>query len=102
MHRAACAKLGPLPALRFKQDGLWHHLTWNDYRTTADDVAAGLIGLGVKPGDRVAILSDIAGNGWLPITRFFRRVLSTSRFMPPPHPRKSNISFSTVAHRASS
>lgn len=61
MHRAACAKLGPLPALRFKQDGLWHHLTWNDYRRNADDLAVALIGLDVKPGDRVAILSE---NRW--------------------------------------
>ena len=61
MHRAACAKLGPLPALRFKQDGLWRYLTWNDYRRQADEVAAGLIELGVKPGDRIAILSE---NRW--------------------------------------
>jgi long-chain acyl-CoA synthetase len=61
LHRAACAKLGPLPALRFKQDGVWRYWTWDDYRRQADDVAAGLIALGVKPGDRVAILSE---NRW--------------------------------------
>jgi long-chain acyl-CoA synthetase len=61
LHRAACAKLGPLPALRFKQDGVWRYLTWNDYRRQADDLAAGLIGLGVNPGDRVAILAE---NRW--------------------------------------
>lgn len=61
MHRSACAKLGPLPAIRFKQDGLWHHFSWSDYRRRADDFAAGLIELGVQSGDRVAILSE---NRW--------------------------------------
>src|SRR5262249_27977089 len=62
LHRDACAKLGPMTALRFKQDGLWtHNISWEDYRNRADDIAAGLIGLGVKAGDRVAILSE---NRW--------------------------------------
>ncbi len=61
MHRAACAKLGPLTALRFKHDCLWHNLSWDDYRRQADQVAAGLIELGIKPGDRIAILSE---NRW--------------------------------------
>jgi long-chain acyl-CoA synthetase len=58
MHRATCARLGTLPALRFKRDGVWHHLTWDDYRREADLAAAGLIELGVAPGDRVATLSE--------------------------------------------
>ena len=61
MHRATCAKLGPLPALRFKQDGLWRYFSWDDYRRQADHFAAGLVELGVQPGDRVAILSE---NRW--------------------------------------
>lgn len=61
MHRDACARLGPLPAIRYKQDGIWHHFSWNDYRRQADDIAAGLIELGIKPGERVAILSE---NRW--------------------------------------
>lgn len=61
MHRAVCAKLGGLPAVRFKPDGLWRYFTWNDYRRRADELAAGLIDLGVQPGDRVAILSE---NRW--------------------------------------
>ncbi len=58
MHRATCARLGPLPALRFKRDGVWHHLGWDDYRREADRAAAGLIGLGIEPDDRVALLSE--------------------------------------------
>ncbi len=61
LHRATCTKLGPLPALRYKADGLWHQMSWDAYRRQADDMAAGLIGLGVKPGDRVAILAE---NRW--------------------------------------
>jgi long-chain acyl-CoA synthetase len=33
-------------------------LSWTDYRRQADWAAAGLISLGVQPGDRVAILSE--------------------------------------------
>jgi long-chain acyl-CoA synthetase len=33
-------------------------LSWDDYRRDADGAAAGLIELGVQPGDRVAILSE--------------------------------------------
>lgn len=61
LHRTACEKLGPLPALRFKSDGLWRYFSWNDYRRQADQVAAGLLELGVQPGDRIAILSE---NRW--------------------------------------
>lgn len=58
MHRDVCARLGAASALRFKANGLWYDISWNDYRRQADDLAAGLIGLGVKPGDRIAILSE--------------------------------------------
>ncbi|MFO1095303.1 MAG: AMP-dependent synthetase/ligase [Planctomycetaceae bacterium] len=61
LHRATCTRLGPLPAVKFKRDGLWHSFSWSDYRRRADEVAAGLIGIGVQPGDRVAILSE---NRW--------------------------------------
>ena len=62
MHRAACDRLGPLTALRYKRDGLWSNtLSWTEYRSQADDIAAGLIGIGVKAGDRVAILAE---NRW--------------------------------------
>ncbi len=57
MHRRQCELLGPRTAIRYKRDGLYHDLTWSEYRSMADQAAAGLIQLGVNPGDRVAILS---------------------------------------------
>ena len=45
-------------ALRSKRHGLYHDLSWADYRRQADRAAAALIDLGIRPGDRVAILSE--------------------------------------------
>lgn len=61
MHRAVAEKLGPRTALRFKRDGLYHDLSWDEYRTLADLAAAGLAALGMNIGDRLALLSE---NRW--------------------------------------
>lgn len=45
------------PALRFNVDGTWTPLTWGEYGTAVEETAAGLLTLGVSPGDRVALLS---------------------------------------------
>jgi long-chain acyl-CoA synthetase len=58
MHRSQCNVLGPRTALRYKRNGLYHDVTWSDYRWMADRAAAGLIELGVRHGDRVAILAE--------------------------------------------
>jgi long-chain acyl-CoA synthetase len=58
LHRETCRRLGPDSALRFKRFGRYEDLTWNEYRRSADGVAAGLIDLGVQPGERVAIFSE--------------------------------------------
>jgi long-chain acyl-CoA synthetase len=58
MHRSQCRLYGPRTALRYKRNGLYHDVAWSDYRRMADNAAAGLIQLGVKHGDRVAILSE--------------------------------------------
>ncbi|MGH9235134.1 MAG: AMP-dependent synthetase/ligase [Acidimicrobiales bacterium] len=47
------------PALRHVQDGEWRPITWTEYGLVVREVAAGLVALGVAPGDRVGIL---AGN----------------------------------------
>jgi long-chain acyl-CoA synthetase len=46
----------PAPAMRFYQSGHWRQLSYADLYARASDTARGLIALGVRPGDRVAIL----------------------------------------------
>lgn len=45
-------------ALRHKDYGIWNRITWTEYGRQVREVAAGLLALGLKPGDRVAILGD--------------------------------------------
>jgi long-chain acyl-CoA synthetase len=47
------------PALHWREKGGWRSLDWTGYRTAAREAAAGLVSLGVAPGDFVAIM---AGN----------------------------------------
>ena len=43
---------------RFVQGGRWHSLTWNETLTHVREIALGLVSLGIKPGDRVAIFAN--------------------------------------------
>jgi long-chain acyl-CoA synthetase len=45
-------------AMRYKRAGTWRTLRWADWDSQAREVAAGLISLGVEPGDRVALLAN--------------------------------------------
>jgi long-chain acyl-CoA synthetase len=45
-------------ALRHKDFGIWHRISWGEYAAGVREVAAGLIALGVGHGDRVAILGE--------------------------------------------
>ncbi len=58
LHRATAERLGPRTALRYKQDGLYHDVSWFDYRRRADGAAAALIDRGIEPGDRIALLAE--------------------------------------------
>jgi long-chain acyl-CoA synthetase len=58
LHRRQAERLGPLPALRFKRHGLYHDLTWQQYRADALACAAALVEAGVRPGDRVGLLAE--------------------------------------------
>ncbi len=45
-------------AIRSKEFGIWHDISWNDYYKNVRYVAQGLCSLGYKKGDRVAIIGD--------------------------------------------
>jgi long-chain acyl-CoA synthetase len=44
-------------SLRYRAGDEWKSITWADYGTAVDETAAGLIELGIQPGDRVGLLS---------------------------------------------
>jgi long-chain acyl-CoA synthetase len=51
------ARYGPRPALRRRVGDEWETTTWDGYATAVRHLAAGLIHLGLAPGDRVGVLS---------------------------------------------
>ena len=52
-------RYGDQPAIHFKDNGDWTHLTWKQYQQAVHEASAGLQTLGVGEGDSVAIM---AGN----------------------------------------
>jgi long-chain acyl-CoA synthetase len=53
------AKFGPdRPALREKEFGIWQSVTWQDYLRNVKFLALGLVALGYRQGDKLAILGD--------------------------------------------
>ncbi len=46
-----------VPAIHWREDGVWKDLTWSQYRDRVLAIAAGLIDLGVGRGDFVAIMA---------------------------------------------
>ncbi len=54
-----CKKYGANKvAMREKEFGLWRPITWQDYYENVKYLALGLVELGVKPGDKVAMIGD--------------------------------------------
>jgi len=49
---------GPRPALAIKRGGQFEWLTWNDIALDVRRLASALVAIGVKPGDRVAQVSE--------------------------------------------
>jgi long-chain acyl-CoA synthetase len=82
LHRRQAGRFGPRPAWRYKRYGLYHDLSWADYRTEALTCAAALVVHGVQPGDRVGLLAEnrvewlIADMG----------ILAAGAINVPPHP----------------
>jgi long-chain acyl-CoA synthetase len=58
MHRVQAERFGSRTALRHKQYGLYHDVTWQQYRADALACAAALVDVGVLPGDRVGLLAE--------------------------------------------
>ncbi|WP_030795074.1 AMP-dependent synthetase/ligase [Streptomyces sp. NRRL S-920] len=54
----AADRYGTLPALRFRREGKWTELSYAGLRDRARHVGRALLALGVRPGDRVAILAE--------------------------------------------
>lgn len=58
LHRAQGLRLGPRVALRYKKNGLYHDVSWADYLEQVDACASALVDAGIRPGDRVGLLSE--------------------------------------------
>jgi len=46
------------PAVKHRRDGAWRDVTWGEMGRRARDVADGLAALGIRPGDRVAVIGE--------------------------------------------
>jgi len=56
--RRQAERLGPCPAVRYRRHGLYREMTWADYGAEALACAAALVEAGIRPGDRVGLLSE--------------------------------------------
>src|SRR5262245_29136099 len=81
MHRLQAERLGPRPALRYKKLGLYHDVTWNQYRANTMACAAALIDVGIQPGDRVGLLGENSVE-WLTADM---AILAAAAVNVPPH-----------------
>lgn len=57
LFREQVAKSGSRAALRHQVGGAWQPLSWTAYGDAVREIAAGLVDLGVAPGERVALLA---------------------------------------------
>ncbi len=55
---ARASEEGARVALREKDLGVWQELTWSQYLARVRDFSLGLVRLGLRPGDRLAIIGD--------------------------------------------
>ena len=69
-------------ALRYKSEGNWKKYTWNDYLSNIEQVAGGLLKLGIKPLDKVCLISSNCPE-WLFISL---AVQSLGAFLVPIYP----------------
>jgi long-chain acyl-CoA synthetase len=55
---SAAAAHGEKTAIRYKRDGAWHDVSYVQLAETVQELALGLIDVGIEPGDRVCILAN--------------------------------------------
>src|SRR3954452_22791317 len=55
---AAAERFGDKVAVRVKRDGDWAEVTYGEVGTIVDEIAAGLIELGLQPGERACVLAN--------------------------------------------
>jgi long-chain acyl-CoA synthetase len=55
---SAAERFGSQTAARFKKDGEWREMSYAEMGEAIDEIALGLIDLGIKVGDRVCILAE--------------------------------------------
>ena len=58
LWRRRCAEGGDRPALRHKDRGIWHGLSWSDYFREARAIALAMADAGLQAGEVVSVLSD--------------------------------------------
>ena len=58
MQRLQAERLGPAVALRYRRFGLYHDVSWQQYREMTEACAIALIDAGIRSGDRVGILAE--------------------------------------------
>ncbi len=58
MWKDRVQRFGEKTYMRFKRDGQWIPLTYNQVNNIVDEIALGLLALGVKRGDRISLLSE--------------------------------------------
>jgi long-chain acyl-CoA synthetase len=51
-------KYGDRVAMRKKEYGLWHDISWNEYYTLAQHAGSALLSMGLEKGDCVSIIGD--------------------------------------------
>ncbi|MBW2487819.1 MAG: AMP-binding protein [Deltaproteobacteria bacterium] len=54
----ALEKWGDRVALRKKEFGLWHDISWNEYYDQVKSIACGLMAMGLEKGETAAIIGD--------------------------------------------
>ena len=55
---SAAERFGSHTAARFKKDGEWNEMTYAEMGDAVDEIALGLVELGIEVGDRVCVLAE--------------------------------------------